>query len=407
MQRPIAITGTGIVSPAGLSTGALWQSLIRQDDLSGHWQKRDLQRYPVNNVVSISEELWSRVDSSAPGATGRSGSLAMFAVNQAIQEADLPRSRDLRLGCVLSTTTAGVEAIENDVLSLGPPEAGITPSQLDGSAVLLPQNRQWTGPTGVLSNACSSGLVAPGMAIDILAAGEADVMIAGGLDILLEYTICGFNGLRLTTEEGCRPFAAGRRGAVLSEGVACLCMEPLEAALARGASVKAVVTGYGISCDAGHTTAPDPEGIARAIREALERSGTEPEEIGGVFAHATGTQANDSAEVAAMRIAFGCEELPPITAVKAVIGHAQAGAGALTLLAAIKALEHAELPPTAGLSEVDPALNGADVVVGKPRPIKKKKLMINAFGFGGNNGVMIVSDLESVLGEPKGETVNA
>ncbi len=396
MQNPIAITGTGVVSPAGLSIGALWQSLVRRQDLSGQWHKRELDRYPVNNVVSISEDLWSRVNEATPETSSRAANLAMYAVNRAFQDASLPTSDGFRLGCVLSTTTAGVEAIENDVLALGGPVIGVTPSQLDGSAVLLPKNRYWTGPTGVLSNACSSGLVAPGMAIDILAAGEADAMIAGGLDILLEYTICGFNGLRLTTEEGCRPFAAGRRGAVLSEGVACLCLEPLDAAQARGADIKAVITGYGISCDAGHSTAPNPEGIARAIQEALERSGTKSEDIGGVFAHATGTQANDSAEVAAMRLAFGRDELPPITAVKAVIGHAQAGAGALTLLAAVKALENSQLPPTAGLSEIDPALNGVDVVVGAARDIDKKTLMINAFGFGGNNGVMIVSDLASV-----------
>ena len=122
-------------------------------------------------------------------------------------------------------------------------------------------------------------------------------------------------------------------------------------------------------------------------------SGLERDAIGGIFGHATGTQTNDAAEVAALRAAFGTHDLPPITAVKSVMGHPQAGAGAMPLLGAVLALEKSELPATAGVDEIDPALDGVDIVTGGGRKLVKKNLMVNAFGFGGNNCVMTVSDL--------------
>lgn len=395
MRGLAAVTGIGVLSPAGIGEEALWLALTGGEDRRGRWPKRALAGYPVDNVVPIPEELWAEAGIPAAKPGNRAAGLAAFAVGRALAQAGLadrgePWGRaeggGLRVGCFLSTTTAGVEAAEDDVLGLRPVPAA---SDLDGSAIV--PARPWTGPTGVVSTACSSGLIAPALAIDALAAGEADVMVAGGLDVLLEYTVCGFNALRLATADRCRPFAQGRRGVVLSEGVACVCLEPLEAALARGARVRAVVTGYGISCDADHVTAPNPAGVARAVAAALAMGGTAPGEVGGIFAHATGTQANDAAEVAALRAAFGTDGLPPLTAVKSVMGHPQAGAGAMSLVAAVLALENAWLPPTAGLDGLDPALGGVDVVTGAGRALAKRHLMVDAFGFGGNNCVMTVA----------------
>jgi 3-oxoacyl-[acyl-carrier-protein] synthase II len=397
-----AITGIGVLSPAGTGAQALWRDLMGQADRRGAWAKRDLAGYPVDNVVSIAEDHWATVSAASPNPGNRAATLADFAVGQALEEARLPETDDFRVGCILATTTGGVEMAENDVLSEGPEGGPPTPADLDGSALIPVGRRRWSGPLSVISTACSSGLMAPAMAIDALAAGEADAMLAGGLDVLLEYTICGFNGLRLATADRCRPFATGRRGVLLSEGVVCFCLEPLEAALRRGAPIRAVITGYGISCDADHVTAPNPAGVARAIRGALDMSGLGQGAIGGIFGHATGTQTNDAAEVAALRLAFGTHDLPPITAVKAVMGHPQAGAGAMSLLGAVLALENSELPATAGVDEIDPALDGVDIVTGGGRKLVKKNLMVNAFGFGGNNCVMTVSDLAGAMAPQAG-----
>lgn len=216
-------------------------------------------------------------------------------------------------------------------------------------------------------------------------------MIAGGLDVLLEYTICGFNSLRLATRETCRPFSADRKGVVLSEGGACFSLEPLAQARAREAPIRAVILGYGISCDAGHPTAPNVSGISRAMQDALTMSKVAPDRIGGIVAHGTGTPTNDSVEVEALRLAFGTQRLPPLTSLKGAIGHSQAGAGASALLAAVLGLENGMMPGTAGVDESDPLLGSIDVT-SRARPIEQRCLMINAFGFGGNNCVLVVAD---------------
>jgi len=395
MSLPVAITGLGVVSPAGEGAPALWHALEGRADLLGPWPRRRLDAYPVGGVVAVPEDVWAAAGARGDRPAERSATLAARIVDRALAEAGLADggAPGRRLGCFLATTTAGVEAAEAD--RAVPGTATPNAEELDGSAAIPRRAHPWTGPTAMISTACSSGLMAPALAIDALAAGEADVMVAGGLDILLEYTVCGFNGLRLASPDRCRPFAAERRGAVLGEGGAAVCLEPLDAALARGAPVRAVVTGYGMSCDAGHATAPDPAGIARAVRAALAAADAQPADIGGVLAHATGTKANDGAEIAALREAFGDAALPPVTGVKSILGHAQAGAGALALAAAVLALEHGALPPTAGVEAPDPALGAVDVVVGPGRAPTARALMVNAFGFGGNNCVMIVAGAES------------
>jgi 3-oxoacyl-(acyl-carrier-protein) synthase len=397
MYRPIAITGIGVLSPLGMTGEALWHGLAAQDDRRGKWSRRDVTHYPVDNAVSIPEEVWSKITAGQGGAANRARALASFAVARALDEAHLPSPSFARLGCILGSTTAGVEMIEESIVSPRGGETVMIPAALDGSSILSAPGYRWTGPTSVISTACSSGLVAPALAMDMLLTGEADAMVAGGVDVLLEYTICGFNALRLATDDRCRPFSTDRKGVVLSEGAVCLCLEPLGAALARGASVRAIVTGYGLACDADHVTAPNAAGIGRAISQALEMSELAPNEIGAIFAHGTGTVSNDASEVAALRSVFGDADLPPITSIKSVIGHSQAAAGAFSLLAAVLALEKSCLPATAGLSAVDPELGQLDVIDGEAMPFSKRHLMVNAFGFGGNNCVMIVSDPTIVL----------
>lgn len=388
MRAPVAITGIGVVSPAGITADAFWGALLRQDDRRGKWPKRTLNGYPIDNVIAIPENLWRTLDGAHDACDNRARALAEFIVTRALLEAGLSADK-ARIGCFLASTTAGVEIAENSVLAQHGADAAPRAEEFDGASIL--PKRSWAGPVSMISTACSSGLMAPALAVDALIAGEADAMIAGGVDVLLEYTICGFNGLRLASDERCRPFGIARKGVVLSEGAVCFCLEPLDAARARGASIRAVIDGCGMGCDADHVTAPNAGGVARTISQAFEASGMARESIGGVFAHGTGTPANDAAEVAALRAAFGGVPVPPITAIKSVLGHPQAAAGAFSLLAATLALEQRLLPPTAGVVEVDPELNGVDVVRGAARPLATRSVMANAFGFGGNNCVMIVS----------------
>jgi 3-oxoacyl-(acyl-carrier-protein) synthase len=388
-MKPIAITGIGIVSPVGICTDSFWNILTAPHDLRGNWTRGDLGQYPVRQVIEIPPAVWQQIRRPEQADGNRIADLAAHAIGQALDDARVGPGHG-RLGCMIGTTTGGVVALEQALV--GGIDIGAEAAEaayLDASH-LVRRNGRWSAPASVLSNACSSGLLAPALACDLIDLGEADAMIAGSVDTLLEYTVCGFNGLRLMADGPCRPFSAERNGVVLSEGCVVFCLEPLAAAHARGARIHGVIRGYGLSCDAQHVTAPDPAGVARAMAGALAGSGVRPGSIGAVFAHGTGTLANDSAETSALRATFGDEGMPPVTAIKSVMGHSQAAAGSFSLLAALLALEHGLVPPTAGVEAVDPTL-GIDVVTGLPRPLQGDCVMVNAFGFGGNNGVMIVS----------------
>ncbi|RQR58145.1 beta-ketoacyl synthase [Burkholderia sp. Bp9002] len=396
MTTPIAITGFGVLSPAGATPDALWRALESRAVLNGPWPKRPLAGYPADNVIAVPEAAWRGLEPAWSGVENRAAALARHAVGHALADAGLADALgDLRIGCMLGTTTAGVEVAENRLIGAHGGDAART-ADLDASAVLPGRDGRWRGPLAVLSTACSSGLLAPALAIDALLAGEADVMIAGGVDVLLEYTICGFNGLRVATGDRCRPFSGNRQGVVLSEGAACVCLEPLDAALARRAPIRAVVTGYASGCDAAHATAPDVDGVARTIAAALAASGVCADALGGVFAHGTGTPTNDGAEIAALRRAFadtfGHDGLPPVTSIKSTLGHPQAAAGTFSLVAAALALARRRLPPTANLDVRDDALGDVRIADGDGLPLVGDSVLVDAFGFGGNNCVMVVAD---------------
>lgn len=382
----IAITGSSVFSPNGSTDQGFWESLVDGADRRSPWPHRALEIYPVDNVIAIPEETWATL--SDTHGTTRSKRMADFLARSALRDAGLPVDGAGRVGCALGTTTACAELMELATLDAAGEGAG---GSLEDADLVPRDGLAWQGPTLTLSTACSSGLLAPALAADMIKSGEAEAMVAGGMDVLLEYTICGFNSLRVATQETCRPFSSERKGVILSEGGACFCLEPLEAAHARQAQVQAVILGYGISCDGGHPTAPSVAGIGRAIRQALASAQVSPVEISGVIAHGTGTPTNDKVEIEAMRDVFGDVPLPPVTSVKSAIGHAQGGAGAISLLAALLSLKHGELPGITHLGEVDPAL-GAVSVSARPTPLEGSCLMVNAFGFGGNNCVMIVAD---------------
>jgi nodulation protein E len=183
----------------------------------------------------------------------------------------------------------------------------------------------------------------------------------------------------------CRPFSRGRRGLILGEGAAMLVLEDLDAALARGARIHAELSGFGMSSDAGHLTAPSADGAARAMSAALRDAGLTPAQVGYVNAHGTGTSANDSTETRAIRSVFPTP--PPVSATKSMHGHALGASPALEAVATILALRDGVLPPTANFTEADPACD-LDVVPNQAREVWAEAALSNSFAFGGLNAVL-------------------
>jgi len=192
----------------------------------------------------------------------------------------------------------------------------------------------------------------------------------------------------VVSPETCRPFSKDRRGMVLGEGAAMLVLEPLEAARARGATIHAEIMGFGMSADACHITQPSAEGAAKAMRSALCDARIQPEAVGYVNAHGTGTVANDVTETAAIRSVFGAHaDKLAVSSTKSMHGHALGAAAALECLATVLALRHGILPPTANYTQPDPECD-LDVIPNQSRQAQVEYAISNSFAFGGLNAVL-------------------
>jgi nodulation protein E len=253
-----------------------------------------------------------------------------------------------------------------------------------------------TGQVLNISTACASGTHAIGLAFQMVRAGIAPAAIAGGYEAALTFGFLrAWDSMRVVSPTACRPFSADRDGMTLGEGAAMLVLEPLDAALARGARIYAEIVGFGMSADAHHITQPRAEGAALAIRRALDDTAQagihDPDQrVGYINAHGTGTPTNDAVEAAAIHQALGeVAAHIPVGATKSFTGHSIGAAGAIEALATVLALDSGSLPYTTGVTEVDPALN-LDIITGESRPIAADKdlALSNSLAFGGLNAVL-------------------
>ncbi|MCP4808794.1 MAG: beta-ketoacyl-[acyl-carrier-protein] synthase family protein [Proteobacteria bacterium] len=245
------------------------------------------------------------------------------------------------------------------------------------------------GPSMTLSTACTSGTCALGAAADLLRAGQAAQALVVGSDALCDITLAGFGTLGVYSPMPTAPFDADRAGMNIGEGAGALLLEPLEAALARGARPLAILAGYADTSDAHHLSAPHPEGegARRAIREAL--GDVSAQDVGYVNAHATGTQLNDAMEAIAI-----AAELPQaaVSGSKGALGHTLGAAGAIEAVITVLALKHGRLPPNTGCR--NPAFVDLDLLATE-REVKISAAVSVNFAFGGNNAVALFTAWES------------
>ena len=240
------------------------------------------------------------------------------------------------------------------------------------------------GPAFTVASACSSSNHAIGNAYWLVRNGVSDAAIAGGSEATFSFGVLkAWEAMRVVSTDTCRPFSKDRRGLILGEGAGMLMLETLEAAQARGASILGEIVGFGMSADAHHITQPLEEGAARAIAMALKDGGLEPERIGYINAHGTGTPANDPTECAAIRRVFGQHAFRlAVSSTKSMHGHALGAAGALESVATLLAIANDCLPPTANFLEPDPQCD-LDVIPNHARSAQVEYALSNSFAFGG------------------------
>jgi 3-oxoacyl-[acyl-carrier-protein] synthase II len=312
----------------------------------------------------------------------------------------------LRTGVVLGSGIGGLNAIAETTLELeakGPRR--VSPFFIPSALINLASGHVsirygFKGPNHSVVTACATGAHAVGDAFRMIRYGDADVMIAGGAEAAVcKLGIAGFVACRaLSTrfndrpEMGSRPYDKDRDGFVMGEGAGVLVLEEYEHAQARGVKIYAEVTGYGLSGDAYHITAPalDGDGGFRAMTAALKDAGLKPSQIDYINAHGTSTPVGDVAETEAIKTVFGSHaKAVPVSSTKSMTGHLLGAAGAAELIFCIKAIEQNIIPPTINLDNPDPACD-LDYVPHKAREMKVDIAMSNSFGFGGHNATLLV-----------------
>lgn len=245
------------------------------------------------------------------------------------------------------------------------------------------------GPCYTVSTACASSNHAMGQAFHLIRGGGASVVLTGGAESMLSFGgIKAWEGLRVMSKDGCRPFCASRNGMVQGEGAAVFVFEEYEHARARGADILAEVAGFAMNSDAADIVMPNQQSAARAMRGALRDARMDVEEVGYLNAHGTGTSANDKVETAAIRDVFGgAADTLMVSSTKSMHGHLIGGTGAVELLACIAALRDGMIAPTINYHTPDPACD-LDVVPNTARQHKVTATLSNAFAFGGLNAVI-------------------
>jgi 3-oxoacyl-[acyl-carrier-protein] synthase II len=332
----VAITGVGQVSALGLDVAALAAG-VRE----GRCGIGPLSLFAHRGRSAVAAQLASRpsLPTSLPPAVARRLSrcdrMALAAASEACRMAGLDDALREATGLCVGTTTAGMLATEEEYRRWRAGEhrrirysrfAGM-PLSTVGSAVS--QVLGVFGPRTTVSTACSSGALAIAAAAGMVARGEAPVAIALGVDSLCRLTYAGFDALQALDASPCRPFDAERRGLSLGEGAGAIVLERADHARARGATIRALLLGTGVSADAHHVTAPHPEGAGAfaALRAALDAAGVAADAVDYVNAHGSGTKHNDQAEVAALRAAFGDRlRRVPVSSSKSQLGHCLAAA---------------------------------------------------------------------------------
>ncbi|MDG1505884.1 MAG: beta-ketoacyl-[acyl-carrier-protein] synthase family protein [Planktomarina sp.] len=394
----VVITGAGTINALG---GTVPETLhaMREGQLGiGPLQMRDLDRLSVKIGAQIKNfDPESHFDRQKLALYDRVTQLTLLAAREAMAHSglEITEEQSETTGVVLGTAAGGMNTWDDNFRSVY--EEGknrvhpfVVPKLMTNAAashVSMACNIK--GPSLTVSTACASSNHAIGLAFQMVRSGIARAMLAGGADAMLTFGgIKAWEGLRVMSKTACRPFSANRSGMVQGEGAGVFVLETYEGAKARGAEILAEIVGFAMTSDASNIVVPNQQGAVRAIRGALGDARLDPQDIGYINAHGTGTAANDKTECAAVAEAFGAHaQAVLMSSTKSMHGHLIGGTGAVELLACLMALREGVIAPTIGYEHPDPNC-ALDVVPNIARQAKVTATVSNAFAFGGMNAVL-------------------
>jgi 3-oxoacyl-[acyl-carrier-protein] synthase II len=414
MNRRVAVTGIGAVTPVGNTAEETWQALKAGRSGVGIIDTFDASTFPVTIAATVKGfDLAERLpDEKDREHLSRAAGFGVAAALEALEDAGLDGAyepHEIGIGMAGSVGRPRLETLVDMSLTLKESEGARHAHVALDDALERDQNVMTAtigrlagaeGPMFAVSTACTASSHALGEAFRRVQEGDAKVMLSGGADALTTwFDVIGFGLLGALTRDhadepakASRPFDKERSGFVLGEGAVMLVLEDLESAQARGARIYGEVVGYGSSMNAYRMTDPPPDGggVTLAMDMAIRDAGMAPDEIQYVSAHGTSTPGNDKTETLAIKQVFGehASKLA-ISSVKSMTGHLTCGAGALNMLASLRAITDGVLVPTINLEHPDPNCD-LDYVPNQARSAEVDAVLVNAFAFGGTNGCLVV-----------------
>jgi 3-oxoacyl-[acyl-carrier-protein] synthase II len=413
MKRRVVVTGLGAVTALGCRVEELWTRICNGESGVASITRFDASQFRSRfggEIVNFSTEGY--IEPKEVKKFDRFVQYAYVGGLDAVRDSGLDFTKEdtWRCGVILGSGIGGLETIEvqhQRLLDKGPEKvSAFTIPKLIGNAASAQLSIQYGlhGPNQVVVTACASATNAIGDAFKLIRDGEIDIALTGGSEAALTpIGLSAFAAMRALSERNddpqraSRPFDRDRDGFVLSEGAGMMVLEELEHAKARGARIYAELYGYGVSCDGGHITAPDKDGVAAAyaMSQALKDARVDPGEIGYINAHGTSTPLGDVAETTAIKSVFKEHARSlSISSTKSQLGHLLGASGGVELIFCALALRDGVIPPTINLENPDP-LCDLDYTPNQARQRSFSVAMSNSFGFGGHNGSLVVGKLRN------------
>jgi 3-oxoacyl-[acyl-carrier-protein] synthase II len=409
-MRRVAITGVGAVTPLANDAKSTWRGLL--EGRSGIDTIRAFDPSPFDVQIAGEVKDFDPAGLVPPKEMRRIDRNVLFALSaakEALADAGANGYRPERMGVVVGSCIGGFNQLmqQHEVLQERGPDR-VSPSFIqnilvDSASGQLAIELGIRGPNYAVVSACATGSHSVGEGAELIRQGHADAVLAGGTEACIHPLIlagfCSMRGLASANGDpttASRPFDATREGFVMSEGAAVMMLEDLEAAKARGARIYAEILGYGASNDAYHMAAPDPgaTGVVEMMRQALERSGVEPDDVDYINAHGTATPLGDAAETKAIKEVFGEHAYDlAVSSTKSELGHMFGAAGAIESMVCALAIHEGVIPPTINYKNPDPACD-LDYVPNEAREAKIRVALSNAMGLGGHNGCVLLGRVD-------------
>jgi len=403
VTRRVVITGQGTVNALGRNVAETLAAMREGNAGIGPLEFRDVERLKVRIGAQIKAyDPAAHFTPKERALYDRFTQFALLAAHEAIAQSGLNFADETgrRTGVVIGTAGGGLGTQDDNFRAVYQDGKNrvhpfVVPRLMHNAAAShISMVHRLLGPCYAVATACASSNHAMGQAFHLVRGGGADVMIAGGAESMLNFGgIKAWEGLRVMSQTGCRPFSLGRDGMVQGEGAAVFVFEEYQHARARGADILAELAGFAMTSDAADIVMPSVDGAARAMAGALSDARLNRDEIGYINAHGTGTRANDSTECRAVARVFGDHAARlMISSTKSMHGHLIGGTGAVELLAVVMALREGVIAPTIGFQAPDPECP-LDVVPNTARAARMTAALSNAFAFGGLNAVLALKSV--------------